>query len=113
MLNGETEVGTTLHYIDDVSIDTGRIAATTAMFVDSKLSYLGHVLALYEAGCESILDAVKVIAESGSVECAEQKIGGNYYSFPQEKDLQEFSRRGLKLVDVEEIRMIAKQFIVR
>lgn len=61
MLNGESEIGTTLHYIDNGTIDTGPIVDTTSMPVDKRRSYLWHVLALYHNSCQLMLDAVNAI----------------------------------------------------
>ncbi len=110
MLNGESEIGTTLHYIDTRHIDTGPVVATTSMPVDKGKSYLWHVLALYQDGCQLMLDAVNAIIESGSVTCARQSSGGNYYSFPTEDELATFACMGYKLVDLEEIVKIANKF---
>ena len=60
LLNGESEIGTTLHFIDDASIDTGRIVGSTRLRVDSRRSYLWHVLSLYEEGCEQLVHAASV-----------------------------------------------------
>jgi methionyl-tRNA formyltransferase len=40
MLNGETTIGTTLHYINDANIDAGDIVDTTTIKADSSRSYL-------------------------------------------------------------------------
>ncbi len=111
MLNGESEIGMTLHYIDNNTIDTGPVVATTSMSVDKNSSYLWHVLALYRDGCQLILDAVNAIEKSGSVTCATQSGGGNYYSFPDNEELASFSHMGYKLVDLEEIVSIANKFV--
>ncbi len=111
MLNGESEIGTTLHYIDNRTIDTGPIVGTTSMPVDQGRSYLWHVLALYRDGCQLMLDAVNAIEKSGSVTCVRQSSGGNYYSFPTEDELNAFAHMGFRLVDLEEIIKIAKKFM--
>ena len=65
ILNGDDEIGMTLHTIDDSGIDTGRIIATTTMAVNPGRSYLWHVLALYTDGCDLMSAAVRKIAGSG------------------------------------------------
>ena len=67
LLNDEKEIGTTLHYIDDCGIDTGRVITTTSMTVDRNRSYLWHVLGLYDAGCRSVLSAIQQIRQGGEV----------------------------------------------
>ncbi|PCJ23447.1 MAG: formyl transferase [SAR86 cluster bacterium] len=113
MLNGDKEIGTTLHFIDDEGIDTGGIIGTTAMQLNSDKSYLWHVLELYRSGCELMLDSVRSIANSGRVECNKQGEEGNYYSFPSATELAEFNEIGAKLVDTDEILEIVKRFQTR
>ena len=111
MLNGDVEIGMTLHYIDDSGIDTGRIIGTTAMAVNRSRSYLWHVLALYTDGCNLMSDVVRKIAGSDSLVCRVQTADGNYYSFPVEAELAAFADMGFSLVKTDELTAIAKQFI--
>jgi methionyl-tRNA formyltransferase len=39
LLNNESEIGTTLHFIEDSSIDTGSIVASTRLAVQRERSY--------------------------------------------------------------------------
>lgn len=111
MLNGEQELGTTLHFIDDDGIDTGRILAMTRLPIQAAKSYLWHVLALYEEGCRSILDAVTKIAGGEELRTRPQEGSGGYYSFPSEADLVEFQRRGFRLFDAEDLLRFSQQFV--
>ena len=113
MLNGDAEIGTTVHYIDDSGIDTGPIIGTTSMPVDSARSYLWHVLELYKDGCRLLVDAVKAIADSGSVPARPQTRSGSYYGFPTEEELTIFAEMGYSLVDPAEIASIAKKFMAK
>ncbi len=97
LLAGETELGTTLHYIRDAGIDTGGIIATSAMLVDRNKSYLWHVLNLYSDGCQLIIEAVNAIAEDRPVSDNPQIAGGEYFSFPTEADYATFAQAGLTL----------------
>ena len=111
MLNEDNKVGTTLHYINDSSIDTGKVIAKSSMAIDKSKSYLWHVLELYSDGCELILDAVDRVAERGSVPCREQEGEGSYYTFPTVEELEEFRLKGLKLVDEQEVLALSKRYI--
>ena len=55
MLNGESEIASTLHFIQDSGVDTGDIISTVAVAVEPDKSYLLNVLNLYVGGCEQIL----------------------------------------------------------
>ena len=111
MLNGESSLGTTLHTIDDASIDTGRVIASTELPIDSERSYLWHVLALYEDGCAEILKAVDCLSRGETLSTVAQGQGGAYYSFPDETDLQRFAARGLQLFDSKTLRQLCQQFL--
>ncbi len=111
MLNGESSLGTTLHYIDDASIDTGRVIAATELAIDSQRSYLWHVLALYEDGCEEILKAVACLSAGQTLPGIAQGEGGTYYSFPDTGDLQRFTDKGLQLFDSDTLRRVCQQFL--
>lgn len=111
LLNGESEIGTTLHYIDDSSIDAGRIIASTALPVDRETSYLGHVLDLYRDGCQQMVLAVKAVEEQGQLPARTQSAAGNYYSFPTVDDLTAFTAQGWRLFDPQDVMSLARRFL--
>jgi len=99
MLNGASALGTTLHYIDDSSIDTGRIIHRTRLPVDRQRSYLWHVLNLYAGGCDTLLETIEQLHVGERVNCQPQASAGTYYTFPTDADLAQFFEQGLKLFD--------------
>lgn len=111
LLAGDEIIGTTLHYIPDASIDTGPVIGTSSFKVVPNKSYLWHVLSLYPCGCELILQTIETIASHGCVDSEHQLGGGNYYSFPTETELEEFSRSGRHLFDVGEILDFANHYL--
>ena len=111
MLNGEREIGTTLHFISDPGIDTGDIIGTTSLAVDPEHSYLWHVLHLYPEACKGLFACVQQLQAGQSLDVHPQPAGGNYYSFPSIDDLQAFHKGGLKLYDVGEITTFAQQYL--
>ncbi len=110
MLRGETQIGTTLHYIDDAGIDTGRIVRIDRQALLPERDYLSNVLSLYEPGCQSLAEAVSAIERDGELSCSLQS-GGSYYSFPTAKNLDDFSKREFSLVDTAEFARLARRFI--
>ncbi|MCB1644984.1 MAG: formyl transferase [Pseudomonadales bacterium] len=110
MLAGEKTIGATLHYIDDDSVDTGRIIGMTDIPVNYAGSYLHNVLALYHDGVELILTTIADIAKGESPRTLTQRNGGNYYSFPDQPALDAFSARGLRLFDHEEVIRLYQRF---
>lgn len=111
MLNQEKRIGTTLHYIEDDSIDTGSIIAQSHLSVDTSKSYLWHVLSLYTKGVDLIVDAVKQINIKKRLKTAEQQSTGGYFTFPKASDLNRFREMGLKLFDQQEyVEFIKKHY---
>lgn len=102
LLNNEPCIGCTLHFIDDSSIDTGRIVATTRMEVNPKRSYLWHVLNLYVDGVQKIAETVELIHQQHPIDYYPQGNSGKYYSFPSERDLLDFEAKGLSLYSEQE-----------
>lgn len=93
MKNKEAYLGTTLHFIEDVSIDTGAIIAQSSDVTRFDKSYYWNVLNVYQRGCNNILAAVDSL-RIGEQLNAEPQIGkAHYYSFPNDADLNEFDHR--------------------
>jgi len=103
LLNGENQLGTTLHYIHDAGVDTGSIIDTTTLSVNPQRSYLWHALNLYPAGCALIAATVARLANGEPIASYAQPQGGEYYTFPTGADLTRFTERGLMLFDKEEL----------
>jgi len=111
LLNGDTEIGTTLHYISDGGIDNGAILQTTSMPVQREHSYLWHVLALYADGCNAMLRSVEQLG-AGTRPASKPQLGnGNYYSFPEPDTLAAFLAAGWRLYDETEVTTLAKRYL--
>jgi methionyl-tRNA formyltransferase len=113
MLKDENSIGMTLHYIDDSSIDTGRIIGSTRLQIDSTKSYLDHVLQLYENGCELIVAMIDMLEKGEEPVTTKQEGGGEYFTFPEAEDLDLFTEKGLRLFDLESVLATYKRFIAR
>lgn len=111
LLNGESQLGTTIHRITDPGIDTGDIVATTTLPVSPGRSYLWHVLALYPPACAKLVECVQSLARGEELPVQPQPTGGNYYSFPDAAELQAFAERGWSLYEAEEITSFAQAYI--
>ncbi|MFZ8956646.1 MAG: formyl transferase [Pseudohongiellaceae bacterium] len=111
LLNKEPEIGTTLHFIEDSSIDTGSIVTTTRLPVQPDRSYLWHVLSLYESGCARMLEAVEVLDRGLALERHAQPDSGNYFSFPDDAALKKFAKQGGRLFEPDEVLNVLRQFI--
>lgn len=99
MLNGDRDIGTTLHYIQDSGVDTGDIISRRTMALAADRSYLFNVLNLYSGGCQQICEAVAAL-DSGELLGGEPQQGATaYFSFPTAEELVAFSALGYRLFD--------------
>ncbi len=97
LLNGERQLGTTLHWITDSKIDSGAIISTQQQQVDTSKTYLQQVLSLYEPGARQITEAVNDI-EALAAQPHYDLPKGQYYSFPETADIDQFEAKGLRLL---------------
>lgn len=94
MLNKESQLGTTLHWIDSAEIDSGETIAIHRNSAKANQSYLKNVIDLYQPGCDLILNAIQTLADQKTVLSTPQQGKANYFSFPQENDFAEFEKAG-------------------
>ena len=97
--NNDHEVGTTLHTIDDGSIDTGKIIKISKLKVKEEHSYLDHVLELYKQGALDILSAIKTLEDGLTLSSHPQDKSQSYFTFPNASECVEFENEGLTIVD--------------
>ena len=111
LLNGDSEIGCTLHWIDSPGIDVGPIVTTARMPVDSDRSLLWHVLALYQPGARLILDALRRLELGEPLKGAPQDpSAGAYYSFPSDDELARFTALGWRLFDRDDVRELLESY---
>jgi len=99
MLAGETQIGMTLHWVLDATIDTGPIIGSTFQPCDLQASYVNNVWRLYDAGVDLMLNSISAV-DKGELRqelAPANATGGCYYSFPDTSALAEFSQQGLQL----------------
>lgn len=104
LLNGDAEIGTTLHYIADAGIDTGDVVGSTRLTVRRDWSLFGHVLALYPAGVALLAEAITRLASGTPLSRDTQaRSAGAYYTYPSATEWAEFTRRGWNVATVEDM----------
>jgi methionyl-tRNA formyltransferase len=108
---GEREIGCTLHYITDGSIDTGPVLAQARVAVDARRSLFAQVLSLYPPGVALMADAVARLDAGDRLETHVQS-GGTYYSYPSQDEWSEFLRRGWRISDASDFRELYGRYVV-
>jgi len=104
LLNGDTEIGCTLHWINSPAIDAGGIVETARRPVAKAHSLLWHILSLYRPGASLILNAVRRLQRGEPVIGTPQDLSaGAYYSFPTDDDMIRFAALGWRLFDREDV----------
>ena len=94
MLAGDEKLCSTLHWIDDATIDTGRIIGIQSQDRAPQQCYLANTIGLYKAGCSAILEAVGVLEAGQDPAAQAPNTKGCYYSFPDEDCLETFAQAG-------------------
>ncbi len=92
LLNKEQKIGTTLHFIEDSTIDTGSIISQSVTTANYQRSYLWNVLNIYRGGCENILKSVKTLEIKKPLISKPQSGQANYHSFPNTADIAKCGR---------------------
>lgn len=103
LLNGDSQLSTSLHFIDDSTIDTGRVIANSTLPVQEDKSYLWHVLSLYIGGSQLIALAINTLVKNGEIKTVTQSKTGEYYTFPSDEQLTEFTTKVGELYDQSEV----------
>ena len=99
LLAGDAELFSTLHWIDDETIDTGRIISIQGVPTDPDGCYLSNTLNLYPSGCRALLGAINTLDTQESPEAVAPGNPGHYFTFPDRDALARFHRAGNRLVD--------------
>lgn len=90
MLAQEQELFSTLHWIDDDTIDTGRVISVQGHRRDTVGCYLSNTLSVYPAGCRAVVNAVETLGKGEELPNLASNGPGNYYSFPDEETIRHF-----------------------
>lgn len=111
LLNGDAEIGCTLHWIDSPGIDVGHIVETARTAVVKERSLLWHILSLYRPGARLIMNAIRQLERDEPVTgTAQDPSAGAYYSFPTEDDLIRFTALGWRLFDREDVSELLESY---
>ena len=96
MLNGEKQIGATLHKITDSEIDSGEILAISKRDVCKNKSLIYNIASLYEQGCKDIITAVNDVRKSGKIDVNfkdKNTEASIYNSYPTKSDFEDFKKK--------------------
>jgi methionyl-tRNA formyltransferase len=110
LLNGDENIGSTIHYITDHTIDTCGIIKVNHLKTEKGRSVLWHIINLYPTAIHQLSQIVGDIAKHKSVPTIAQSTEGGYYSFPTVEDFEELKTNGRLLFDFNEYAEIIRQF---
>lgn len=103
LLNGDTEIGSTLHYIVDGTIDTGPVVGRASIPLSRRQSYMASVLDLYPPGCAMVLDAIQAITLDGIAPSHQQEGTGQYFTWPTQEQVDGFFEQGYRFYSEHEL----------
>jgi methionyl-tRNA formyltransferase len=110
LMAGEREIGCTLHYITDGTIDTGPIVARVPVPVHAERSLFWHVLSLYPPGIEHFARAIEQLARGEKIGGTVQT-GGTYFTYPRDDEWSEFLARGWRVVDPSDLEALYTNYL--
>lgn len=94
MLAEDEELCSTLHWIDDDTIDTGRIISVQRHPRDRRHCYLANTLSLYPSGCEALIQTVDLLEQRQDLPHVQTNELGDYHSFPDQASIDQFNQAG-------------------
>ena len=111
MLAGDNNLCSTLHWVDDATIDTGRIISIQSHRREPDQCYLANTIGLYPAGCTAILEAVDMIEGGQEPDAQAPDTKGSYYSFPDQGCLKAFAQAGHHWADPEFVSALLSRYL--
>ena len=111
MLAGDAKLCSTLHWIDDATIDTGRIISIQSQERDPAQCYLSNTIGLYPAGCAAILEVVGMIEAGQDPAAKAPEQPGTYYSFPDQDCLEAFTQAGHQWADPKFVTALLSRYL--
>lgn len=109
-IDGQQQIGSTIHYITNSEIDTGDILSINSSEVHPQRSVLWHIIQLYPQATKKLSHIIKQLSIGQEIKGSAQIEGGNYYSFPTENDFQILKQKGITLFKLNEYTELMNEF---
>lgn len=97
MLNGEKEVGLTIHWINE-GIDTGKIITQKYITINRNDTLFNLYEEVFTGLSGALIEAIKKIKKDPRCGIAQTAIGKNYFSFPKQEDIDKFKKLGKRIL---------------
>jgi hypothetical protein len=111
MLEGDKQLGCTLHQVDD-GIDTGPIYAVGYLNAEPEKSVFGQIAQLYELGLANLVKLLSDISEGRKPALQVQDPAAfRYFRLPDAAAFEQLRARGVELVSYEIYSDLLKQFV--
>jgi methionyl-tRNA formyltransferase len=110
LMAGERDLGCTLHFITDGTIDRGPVVGRVRVPADPTRSLFGNVLSLYPPSIPVVANAIERLSRGEKLESSLQS-GGTYYSYPSADEWEQFARRGWRVADAEDMRAVFSRYL--
>jgi len=96
MFNNREDFGAcSIHYISDLTIDTGDIIEIVEVPLYKTKSIVWNLLNSYEKGTDGLIRTLKKLENNETIKATKQKkLKGNYYSYPTRDEINKFSNDG-------------------
>ena len=112
LINGDSDINATLHYIDDKTIDTGGIIGFSTLKVDKTKSLFWHIMNLYPSSTALIIENIDTLLRGGRIETHEQNPeDAQYFTFPTHEEVAAFKAKGFSFIEVSEYEEIIRRYL--
>jgi methionyl-tRNA formyltransferase len=115
LMNGDSELGCTLHYIDDATIDTGGIIGFSNLKVDKTKSLFWHIMNLYPASLDILTATIDKISLQGTKQpletLSQTDENAQYFTFPTHEEVAAFKEKGWSFMEVGEYEEIVRRYV--
>lgn len=99
---GDKNIGASIHYISDDTIDTGAIIKIINLPIYKDKSVLWHTVSLYPAAIKELITIIKLIANNKPITTKPQSGDGSYFSFPSQLDFEVLKKKFISAFNQEE-----------
>jgi methionyl-tRNA formyltransferase len=112
LANEDAEIGCTLHYVADATIDSGDIISVSRVPVVAGNSLLRHILDLYPSGTRMLADALRALSAGEQLpRLPQSRVAGKYYSAPTQAEWDEFCSRGWQVAKPSDVASIMTHYL--